>query len=56
MRDRLACWICNFVLRHLATKWYREMIGGAIGYGLKAAAKDTDWRRGQFVCLKRDMP
>ena len=41
MRDRIACRLCNFILRHLASPWYRAMIGGSISYGLNAAARDT---------------
>jgi hypothetical protein len=39
-RDRLACWLCNLILNHLATPWYRKMVGGSIRYGLLAAASD----------------
>lgn len=39
-RDRIAWFLCNAILRTVATKWYRQMIEGAIGYGLASAARD----------------
>jgi hypothetical protein len=41
LRDKVACAVCNWTLRHVASPWYRNMIGGAIIYGLKAAAYDV---------------
>jgi hypothetical protein len=41
LRDRLACWLCNVILNHLATPWYRKMVGGSIRYGLLSAANDA---------------
>ncbi len=40
LRDRVACWLCNAILRAIATKNYRDMLGGSISYGLNAAARD----------------
>ena len=37
-RDRFACWLCNLILRRITSEWYRDMIGGSILYGLRAAA------------------
>jgi hypothetical protein len=39
-RDRLARWLCNLILRTIATPWYRDRIDGAIRYGLASAARD----------------
>lgn len=39
-RDRIAWALCNWVLRHVATGWYRTRIEGAIRYGLAAAVRD----------------
>jgi len=39
-RDRVAAAVCNWVLRHVATGRYRQLIDGAIKYGLAAAARD----------------
>ncbi len=39
-RDKVAQWLCNVILNHIATPWYRKMIDGAIRYGLAAAARD----------------
>lgn len=38
-RDNLAWWIAQTALNHIATPWYRGMIGGAIKIGLVEAAK-----------------
>jgi hypothetical protein len=43
-RDWLAWRLANAALR-IATPWYRDMIGGSIRYGMKAAAKDADEER-----------
>jgi len=43
-RDRLAWRLANLSLR-IATPWYRNMIGGAIQYGLIAAARDEEAAR-----------
>jgi hypothetical protein len=40
-RDRFVCALCNFLLNHVATPWYRDMVGGSIRYGLNAAAADS---------------
>ena len=40
LRDRIAVRVCNAVMRVLATEHYRQMITGAIRYGLRAAARD----------------
>lgn len=40
-RDDLTRVVCNFMLRHVATEWYRKMIEGSILYGLEAARKDA---------------
>lgn len=39
-RDHLARAVCNWVMNHVATRWYRDMTDGAIRYGLAAAARD----------------
>jgi len=39
-RDRLAWWIANFAMNHIATPWYRGMITGSIRLGLQKAAED----------------
>lgn len=39
-RDWLACRIANFALNYIATRRYRDTIGGAISYGLRGAARD----------------
>jgi hypothetical protein len=39
-RDRLARWLCNLILRTIATPWYRDRIDSAIRYGLASAARD----------------
>lgn len=41
MRDRIACALCNFILRHVASAKYAATIEGSIRYGLTAAAKDV---------------
>ena len=40
-RDNLTRVVCNFMLRYVATEWYRKMIEGSILYGLEAARKDA---------------
>jgi hypothetical protein len=45
-RDRVAQLLCNWVLNHVATAWYRDMVAGSIRYGLEAAVKDED-RKGR---------
>lgn len=40
IRDRIAAAACNWILRHVASERYRKMTGGAIRYGLTAAARD----------------
>lgn len=40
-RNRLAGRICNWVLAHVADGDYAAYIGGAIRYGMTAAAKDA---------------
>ncbi len=53
-RDEIAVGICNWVLRHIATEWTEKFVGGAIEYGMRAAARDertgapppADWRTG----------
>ena len=44
IRNKVAHRLANACLR-LATPWYRDMIGGAIQYGLNAAARDHDEQR-----------
>lgn len=39
-RDRIAAWLCNAVLRTVATPRYRKFVAGAIAYGLASAARD----------------
>ena len=39
-RDRIAAWLCNWILRHLATETYNDFIGGSIRYGMASAARD----------------
>lgn len=39
-RNRLAWRICNWVLAHIADDSYSSYIGGAIRYGMDAAAAD----------------
>jgi hypothetical protein len=46
-RDKLAGWLCNLILHTVATKTYRAAIGGAIAYGMSAAARDA--REGRAV-------
>lgn len=51
LRDKIAQRLANLALM-IATPHYRAMVGGAIEYGLRAAARDTaqqrtppgDWR------------
>lgn len=40
-RNRLACRLANLALDHIATPRYSRLIGGAIRYGVMAAARDT---------------
>jgi hypothetical protein len=39
-RDRVAAALCNWILRHIASERYREMIGGAVSYGFASAVRD----------------
>ena len=39
-RDRLAWTAYDWILEHVATRWYRDWITGTIRYGLAAAARD----------------
>lgn len=41
LRDRVAWAVCGWILRHVATKHYRDWIDGAIRYGMLAAARDA---------------
>lgn len=36
-RDNTACRLCNMILRHLATPYYRRMIEGSIRLGFATA-------------------
>lgn len=38
----VAWWLCNWILRHVATDWYERVINGTIRYGLAAAKRDED--------------
>lgn len=38
-RDRFVCAVCNWLLLHVASEWYRKMVGGALRLGLQTAAK-----------------
>lgn len=40
-RDGLVRVVCNLMLRHVATEWYRKMIEGSILYGLDAVRKES---------------
>lgn len=40
-RDLIAYHVSTWVLNHIATPWYRAMIGGAIRLGLDAARKEA---------------
>ena len=40
LRDRIACALCNWVLRHIASDRYRKMIGGSVSFGLASAVRD----------------
>lgn len=48
LRDKIACWLCNAILNTIATRHYREMIGGSIRYGLKSAIRDE---RASIGCI-----
>lgn len=39
LRDDVAGALANFILRHIATPWYRGMIGGLIRAGIEATEK-----------------
>lgn len=39
-RNRLAARLCAWVLVHIADDSYERYIGGAIRYGMRAAARD----------------
>ena len=39
-RNRLAARLCSWVLVHIADDSYERYIGGAIRYGMRAAARD----------------
>lgn len=58
-RDRFAAAICNWVMRHVASERYRKMTGGAIRYGLAAAARDEEEGRGlpleSIIGTERDL-
>lgn len=41
-RDAVACWLCNFILVHLASEWYERMIQGCIRLGLRSAVSGSD--------------
>lgn len=56
MRNWLAHKIANFALNRIATPWYRDMIGGSILYGLKAAARDADASPRLSVDSDHDLP
>lgn len=36
-RDQLAWAACNWIMNHVATEWYRVLIGAAIRHGLTTA-------------------
>jgi hypothetical protein len=40
-RDRFVCVVCNFLLRHVASEWYRAMIDRSIRLGLRTAAEEA---------------
>lgn len=42
LRDKIAWTLCNWILNHIATEWYRKRIDGAIRYGLMAAVRDQN--------------
>ena len=41
-RNVIASSIANFALNHIATPWYRAMIGGSIKLALEAAMKPKE--------------
>jgi hypothetical protein len=45
-RDNLVCAVCNFLLRHVASRNYRRAIEGSVRYGLQAAARDAHNAKG----------
>lgn len=40
IRDWTTWAVCNFMLKHVATRWYSGMIGGVLILGMEAATKD----------------
>lgn len=42
LRDNTAHAIANFALNHIATKRYRNLIDGAIRFGIKTAKEETN--------------
>lgn len=55
LRDWIGWRIANFALNHIATQWYRDRIGGAIAYGMSAAAQDVDPRVIVFDHIKGEV-
>lgn len=41
VRDGIAWGICNLVLKHIATAYYRDRIGQLIQYGMDASIRDS---------------
>jgi hypothetical protein len=37
-RDKIACSLCNFILNHVASEWYRERMEEVIAKGLNDEA------------------
>lgn len=52
LRDRVAVAVCNWVLRHVATRRYRLAAEGAVRYGLAAAARDEAEGRRAPTCAR----
>lgn len=41
-RDDIAWAVTNFMLNHVATRWYRTMIFGLIAIGMEEASKEDE--------------
>jgi len=40
LRDNVAAWLCNLILRVVASRSYRDTVTGALRYGIAASLRD----------------
>lgn len=52
-RNRVAWWLCEWVMAHVADERYQSFISGAVRYGVYAAARD-ELNAAEYAVLDTD--